>query len=280
MGYSEYQIGRPGFSGVVRTLILVNIIVHILQLLPGVGDVITGLGAAHPVLILRGQIWRLFTYGFLHSTGSFSHLLFNMFGLWMFGAPIEARLGSKAFLWFYMISIVFSGLFSFTYLIGDSVPFIVGASGAIFAVVTLYAIYYPDSLIYIYGIIPVKARIWAIIFGVVSIFGTLNRGGDTAHVVHLGGIVFAFIYWKFGDRVSSLTRNWIRKRAIAKEDKENKKETVLHYYEPRKSRQEIAQEKSDIDAVLKKISQSGMESLSEDEYKILEKASGKPVERK
>lgn len=279
MGYHEYHIGRPGFHGVVRILILVNVVVHILQLLPGIGDVVNNVAAANPLLIAKGQVWRLFTYGFLHSPGDLMHILFNMFGLWMFGSAVEERMGSKKFLWFYLISIVASGLFSMFYLVAGQSPWIVGASGAIFAVTTMFAFYYPDVEILLMMVIPLKAKYAAILFAVMSIFGSMGNGGDIAHIVHLGGIAFAAAYHFWADMLINYFRNVIRKRDIAKEDKQKSKETVLHYYEPRKSRQEVEKEKNDVDDVLRKIKATGMKSLTEEEYRILEKASGKPVER-
>jgi hypothetical protein len=111
------------------------------------------------------------------------------------------------------------------------------------------------------------------LFALVSIFGTVSGRGNTAHLTHIGGLIFAFLYFYLEPILTKKSEEISRRKKIKKQP------TVIHYFEPRQSRQEIKAEKDAIDEVLKKISVSGMDSLSEEEYRILEKASGSPIKR-
>jgi membrane associated rhomboid family serine protease len=269
----NYSTGNPPFGGVVRILIILNVILFFAELSP-LGEMIISLFGLTPIAVLKGQVWRLLTYGFLHSPASPFHVAFNMLGLWMFGTSIEMRWGSKRFLTFYLFSVIFSGLFSLLYLALGTSPMIIGASGGLLGVLTLYAIFYPEHQLLLFFVIPVKARVATIIFAIISIAGTVSGRGGVAHLTHLGGIAAAFLYLKLEPFVIA----FIEEKAVRKEKRKN--ETTVHYFESRKSRLEENAEKDAIDEVLAKISRSGMESLTEEEYKILEKASGKPVTRK
>ncbi len=267
MSYREYGFGVPSFGGTIRVLVFINLAVWIFQIIPGVGDVVTGLFSLDPTVAIHGQIWRFFTYGFLHDAHSPFHILFNMLSLWMFGTSVVDRWGEKKFLLFYLCAILFSGLVSVIYPLMGSHTVIVGASGGILGVLTLYTIFYPDRELLFFGIIPIKAWLMLVVFTMISVGGVLTGGGSVAHLTHLGGIAFAFLWI------------WLEPKIILFVNRPVKKEPVIHYFEPRKSRIEIKTEKESVDDVLKKISESGMKSLSEDEYRILEKASGKPVPR-
>ena len=257
-------------KSIVFYLILINVVCYAIQLLPGVGSIFTSIFEYSPTLFLHGQIWRGITYGFLHDPNSIFHILFNMFGLWMFGSTVEDRLGPKKFLIFYLSAVLFSALFSILYLIFGANPTVIGASGGVIAVVTLFSIYYPNTELLIWGIVPIKAWVSTLLFILISISGTVSGAGNTAHLTHLGGVLFAFIYYFWDKKGFSLSHTL----------KVKKEGPIIHYFEPRKSRQEIKSEKEEVDRVLKKISSEGMQSLTEDEYRILEKASGGSVKRR
>ncbi len=274
MSNYQYSTGAPGLSGMVRILLFITVGIYLLQLLPTVGEAVTQIFGLDPNAVLHGQIWRLLSYGFLHDTQSPFHILLNMLGLWMFGTAVEARWGPKRFLSFYLFCIVVSGLISLLYLFFGYSPLIIGASGGLLGVLTLYAIFYPDHQLLLFFIIPVKARLATIIFAVISLGGAISGRGGVAHLTHLGGIAAAFIFLKVEPHFYRLRNKDIQRT------KKKRKEPIVHYYEPRKSRQEIEAEKADVDRVLSKISKEGMEALTESEYKILERASGKSVPRK
>ena len=262
-----------GSSKLIRNLIIINVVVYILQLIPSISSAIIALFSLEPTSVLHLEVWRLLTYGFLHDPSSIFHIIFNMFGLWMFGTSVESRIGSKSFLIFYIFSILFAGLFSLLYPIFGYYVNVIGASGGVLAVMTLYAIFYPNRELLIWGIIPIKAWVATLLFALVSIFGTIGGGGTTAHLTHLGGIAAAFVYIWLEPKISRAIISRIeKKRRVSKP-------TKIHYFEPRKSRLEILEENATIDDVLKRVSEVGMESLSDDEIRVLEKASGKPIRR-
>ena len=153
--------------------------------------------ALNPVLVSRdGMYWQFFTYMFTH--GGISHILFNMLGLFFFGNQVERRMGSHEFLLFYLSSGVLAGLFSFIFyrLTGQNYVFLLGASGAVYAVLLAFATYFPTSRIYVMGIIPVRAPILVLIFTGIAVFSQVfNSGSNVAHLTHLAGFGIAFIYF-------------------------------------------------------------------------------------
>ena len=171
----------------VSRLLIANILVYFLQLsIKGT----TGLLALVPAFLLQ-RPWTIVTYMFTHSTMGFSHIAFNMLALYIFGPRVELRLGSSRFIWLYMIAGISGGLLS---LVFSPYSSIVGASGAIFGVQLAFAKFFPRERIYIWGVIPVEARLLVLIMTGISIFGGLSGGGTTAHYAHLGGYVGAFFY--------------------------------------------------------------------------------------
>jgi membrane associated rhomboid family serine protease len=149
----------------------------------------------YPQVVLR-RPWTLVTYMFLHA--GVAHLVFNMIGLFFFGPRLESRLGSKGFLWLYLLSGLGGAVFSLIFARDAGV---VGASGAVYGVLLGFAMFWPRERIYIWGILPVEAWLLAsfLVFG--SLYSGMNpgRGSNTAHFAHLGGLAFAFAYLKWWD---------------------------------------------------------------------------------
>lgn len=242
----------------IKYFLIISIAVHIMQHIPGLGQLLSNNASLIPVLVFRnGQIWRLITYIFLH--GDPMHLLFNMLALWMFGVEIEERWGTKRFVVFYFISGVGAGLLSFFMWEAS----IIGASGAILALLTVYAYYYPNRKILMFFIFPVKVWIAVVIIGAISIL-MAGSGSNVAHLTHLGGIVVAIIYLRYYNQAISWNTH---RRAVGAEKTmrkraHNKISMDRHYEEV-------------IDPILKKISEKGMGSLTKEEKKILAQASKK-----
>ena len=184
----------------VYWLIAINVFIFIATNFLGFRGLIYIL-AMIPGLVMQGWVWTFVTYMFVH--GGFSHILFNMFALYVFGGYVERRMGSREFLLFYFVTGTLAGIFSFVMyvLTGTTAVILLGASGAIFAVELAYAIFYPDSIIYIMGILPLRAPVMVLGFTALelasSIFG-LRRG--VAHLTHLAGFGFAWLYFliRFG----------------------------------------------------------------------------------
>jgi membrane associated rhomboid family serine protease len=174
----------------VTRLIVANILVFVLQL---TFRGLTQYLALVPALLLE-RPWTLFTYMFAHSTAGLTHVLFNMLGLFFFGPRVEMRIGGPQFIRLYLIAGVMGGLLS--WVITPYAP-IVGASGAVFGVQLAFAMFYPRDKIYIWGVLPIEARVLVVIMTVVSLYGGLSGGGNVAHFAHLGGYVGAWIYLRY-----------------------------------------------------------------------------------
>jgi membrane associated rhomboid family serine protease len=154
----------------------------------------------NPFLVLHGWVWTFVTYMFVH--GGISHILFNMLALFVFGLPVERQMGSPEFILFYLLTGILAGVFSFlVYLFTGSAVVLIGASGAVFAVQLAYAVFFPDSIIYLWGLLPLRAPVMVLGFTGLELFLMLTgRAGNVAHVTHLAGFGFAWIYFlaRFG----------------------------------------------------------------------------------
>lgn len=151
--------------------------------------------ALTPILTVQaGMFWQVFTYQFLHS--DFWHLFSNMLGIIIFGTAIEKKMGSREFLLFYLLTATLCGLAACTgyMLIGLDRVSIIGASGAVFAVLYLFAVLFPDSTIFVFGLIPMPAPLLVIIYGCMELYDMLFTHDAIAHSVHLSGLFFAWLY--------------------------------------------------------------------------------------
>lgn len=140
--------------------------------------------------------WQFVTYMFIH--GNLEHVLLNMFGLVMFGITIEKAIGSKEFLLFYFLSGILSGVLSYLIYKFTHNPYIylIGASGAVYAILFAYAVFFPRSIIYLWWVIPVRAPIMVLIYTVIELGSQLfYRGSGIAHMTHLFGFLTAYLYF-------------------------------------------------------------------------------------
>lgn len=148
------------------------------------------------LVIYYKMFWQFITYMFIH--GGVQHLFFNMFALFVFGIQLERALGSKEFLLFYFVCGIFSGLCSFgTYwFTGNPRVMLMGASGAIYAVLLAFAVVFPRSIIRIWGIIPVPAPILVLVYALIEIFSEVfGSSSGVAHLAHLFGFLGALLYF-------------------------------------------------------------------------------------
>ena len=157
-----------------------------------------------PLAVIReGWIWQFVTYMFVHDPRSISHLLFNMFALFIFGRQVEYHMGSREFLLYYLLTGILAGLFSFLAYLFTGYLWItlMGASGAIFAVQLAFAALFPSSIIYIWGILPLRAPVMVLGFTALEIILMFTGlGGNVAHITHLAGFAFGWLYFvvRFG----------------------------------------------------------------------------------
>ncbi|MDX1948432.1 MAG: rhomboid family intramembrane serine protease [Pirellulaceae bacterium] len=231
-------------------------------------------------LVLRGQIWRLVTYAFCHDRFGLWHILLNMLFLFWFGVSMESMYGQREFLLFYLVAAAVSGLANVGLNVwtGSLVP-TVGASGAVMAVLMLYAIHYPRNTIRVFWFFPIEAR-WVVLFYVLWDLHPvlLSLAGDrqftgVAHAAHLGGLAFGFVYWKFNLQLEG----WLDKIPRPNLARAEGEDSV----EPRRPRRAAERDfDTQVDEVLRKISQSGEASLTDADRRILARASQRYKERR
>ena len=184
----------------VKNLIIANCLIFLATyLIPKVNTLLGTYGQLFWVGSPNFHIYQFVSYMFLH--GSFSHLFFNMFALWMFGRTLEYDLGSKRFLTYYMVCGIGAGLIQMLVclLTGSNVP-TVGASGAVFGILLSFGMLHPNNVIMLmFPPIPLKAKWFVIIYGALELMYGVRGGDSIAHFAHLGGMLWGFLllrYWK------------------------------------------------------------------------------------
>src|ERR1043166_7269939 len=244
---------------------------------------------------LPSRWWTPITYMFVH-VGVW-HVLANMYGLYLFGPRLEQTLGSKKFAWFYVFcglgGVVFQMLFIRT---GG----LVGASAAVFGVMTAYAMQWPDDEIYLMFVLPMRVRslvvalfVFNLVMGVVA---TGDGGGtNIAYFAHVGGVIAAYAYMRMA---ASTGIDQVRQRVASLPDADEPPRAIPRNL-PRRERGDevddiVAKSKAiaakravtlapssrrreakadELNRVLDKISETGIESLTGDERKVLEEMS-------
>jgi membrane associated rhomboid family serine protease len=162
-----------------------------------------------PIAYLRP--WTVVTYMFLHA--GFGHLFFNMLGLFFFGPRLELKIGGSAFLRLYFLAGIGGALFQTAF--ATAAP-MVGASGAVYAVLVGFAYYYPRETILLFPIpIPIQAWLLVSLYVVMSLYeGITGSGSGVAHFAHLGGAVVGFAFLKWWEwRRGSAKRDFQRQMA-------------------------------------------------------------------
>jgi len=270
--------GQPTFgfgfrmTPVVKKLLLANVAVFFATLLyPSLIDVL----AFRPDRLLT-QFWGIFTYMFVH--GSFGHLFMNMLVLFFFGPPLETRWGGKEFLRFWVVAALGGVVLQFAFA-GTGAPMI-GASAACYGIMLAFAMNWPDALIYVWGIFPVKAK-WLVTFmaATVLLSSIGSAGGGIAHFAHLGGLVAGLIYLKADWRPGQLGRDLKEKTKprprrlaiVPREEIERRAASKGRTMNDRDERKML----DEVDRVLDKISEKGMSSLTAEERKLLDEVSRK-----
>ena len=141
------------------------------------------------------HLWQPLTYMFMH--GSFDHLFFNMFTLWMFGAVLERYWGTRRFLFYYLVCGIGAGLLN---MLIPGIHVSVGASGAVYALLLAFGMMFPNEYIYLYFLVPIKTKWFIIGMVALELFEGVFRSYDgIAHFAHLGGMLIGLIlilYWR------------------------------------------------------------------------------------
>jgi membrane associated rhomboid family serine protease len=148
--------------------------------------------------------WQIISYGFLH--GSITHILFNMFALWMFGRELELMMGQKRFLTYYFTCVLGAALVQL--IVGAAQGGLyptVGASGGVFGILLAYGMAFPNRMIMLmFPPIPMKAKYFVLLYGLLELYlGASGSAPGVAHFAHLGGMLFGFLlirYWAISRR--------------------------------------------------------------------------------
>jgi membrane associated rhomboid family serine protease len=198
---------------VTAALLIANILVFLLQQVGGESILahfaLWPLGQSQPAQLEDGSLvrvafqpWQIISYAFLH--GSFPHIAFNMFALWMFGGPVETALGRGRFTFFYFACVVGAACAQLAVIAlfqPDHFYPTVGASGGVFGLLLAFAIFYPQArLAFIFVPIPIPAPIFVVGYMIIELFlGITGTQAGVAHFAHLGGAVVGFVliqYWR------------------------------------------------------------------------------------
>ena len=198
-----------GLTPAVKNLMIAIGVVFVLQMfVSGWFELYFGLV---PILVWRKYfLWQLFTYIFLH--GGFSHILFNLLALWMFGSELENYWGAKKFLFYFFFCGVGAGICTVIFSPYQFVPTI-GASGAIYGLLLAFGWLFPNRLIYIYFLFPIPAKYFVIIFGLIEFFSSMEgAGGGIAHLTHLGGLLFGLVYMAYPTIRQKIRRDYYKRK--------------------------------------------------------------------
>lgn len=191
MSNGRRQLLAYRYYNATTALIIANVAVFLLQFTSGT---VVREFALIPPEAAAGRWWTLVTYMFLHSPGSLYHIIFNMLGLMWFGSPVERHIGSHEFLSLYLVCGVAAGLFAMLFSLDRAVA-IIGASGALFAIMVTFATLFPDSVIYAFWFVPMRAPVAVLVFAGIAVFGTMTGfSPGVSHLTHLGGLIAGALY--------------------------------------------------------------------------------------
>lgn len=260
-----FQVMPPA----IKAIIITNVIVFLFQN-SAFGPTLATFGALWPVGSHNSagysfQIWQPITYLFLH--GSFAHIFFNMFALWMFGVEIENYWGTRNFVSFYFTCGIGAALINLLATYGSPYPTI-GASGAIFGVLLAFGMMFPDRYIYLYFLLPVKTKYFVAGYALIEFISglgnrTMGSGSDIAHFAHLGGMLFGYIY------IVIRRNEWTIKRIFRNFSLPKKPKGPVLWQGGGK---DDDTSEAEIDRILDKISSRGYDSLTAEEKRKLLKA--------
>lgn len=306
MGIYDREYYREGprvpgfFSGqwsACKVLIWTNLVVFLVDWISH-EQLLTAFEASEQAILGDFQIYRLLTYAFVHA-GPF-HILFNMLFLWMAGREIESIYGKWEFIGFYLAAAVAGGLLwlGIEALTPGPGPSMVGASGAVLAVLVVYAMYYPNQEVLLFFIARVPMWLFVIVYVGLNVLGLMQQmegqsAAMTAFATHLGGAGYGFLYKYFDLRWSRLL-SWPRRRpklrvfapgngarrvappvSSGSRSGGAKSGTAATSAAPASPMARFPDEHLDakVDAILAKIAREGRSSLSDEENGILQEAS-------
>lgn len=291
-----------------KNLLIVNFLAFIATwIFESRGIDLTSMLGLHFFMAKDFHLYQLITYMFLH--GGFTHIFFNMFALWMFGAVIERVWGPKKFLFYYIscgigaglvqelaqyINYMAEGLAAYENVnLGGTVMATadylniwttIGASGAVYAILLAFGMTFPNERLFIIPFpFPIKAKWLVVGYIAIELFSALSGPGDgVAHTAHLGGMLFGFImirYWRkhpsngsgFGRSRGQEFFDNMKRRFDERQQcaNSNRRRWADEPDEPQEPPKKPRANQAEIDAILDKIRKSGYDSLTKEEKKKL-----------
>lgn len=282
-------LDRVGQQGATVWLVAITCGVFFGQMFSGVlKSPLVQIGAYDPRLILEGEVWRLLTGCFLHS--GIGHIFFNMLILFWAGQRLEEMYGAREFVLFYLLAGIGANVLYLCAQLAGLAPMnpAVGASGAVTAVLIVFACHFPHAQVRLYFLIPMPVWLVAILFvGFDAVFALSAvpdpRGARIAYFGHIGGAIFGLLYYQAGWRFSQIFARSPKARVRPKlrvvvppPSEERMPEPVGAPVEaaPKPASAPADEQlEAKLDAVLEKVSKHGQESLTPEEREILVKAS-------
>lgn len=262
-GGGQMRLAFPQLTPAVKWLLIINAAAFFIDELFFQGRLSNNLFALSLVDIKRGMIWQLGTYMFMHA--GIGHIVLNMLGVFFFGTLFERTHGSKRFLWYYFICGIVGGIVYLVVAAAGLIPAgmpIVGASGAVYGLIISAVILYPRMQV-IFIIFPMPMRVLGIIvFGMILwnlLDGGENWGGDLCHLAGAVAGVATMYAWGMipgmkGPQVASSVRQKVKEGAW------------------QKRMQTMQAEQEEVDRILAKVHEQGINSLTSREKKTLQRA--------
>ncbi|MEZ6058280.1 MAG: rhomboid family intramembrane serine protease [Planctomycetaceae bacterium] len=281
----QFDWDRRGGWSAVKWIIVITAVTYVVQFLGySRGDQVTRLLEIDFPKVLSGQVWRLLTTAFAHHPMSVWHIFFNMVVLWMVGPTIESLRGSREFLAFYLSAAIISSLAYLGWgLFIDRLSPAIGASGAVSAAAIYFAMKYPNHVWQVYGIIPVRAYVLAIIKVGMDLLPMLIQltGGvsydNIGHSAHLGGALFGYLYYRYDWSVAWLWPMGWGKQWQKWKSGYRRRTSKLRVYHPEATKGD-PRTSDDIDdrsltaqadRILQKLGEQGEQSLTDQERELL-----------
>ena len=247
------------FTDAIKVLIGLNLLLYVFKSISyGEVDLVKILGLSPETV--WPLIWQPLTYMFVH--GDFWHVAINMLVLFLFGSELETIWGRHGFIKYYLITGIGSGLVWLFIQSFSSVPaYLIGASGAVYGILTAYGLMFPNRIVYIYFLFPVRVKYFVMILGGIAFFSSLGSHSNISHLTHLSGMIIGFAYlrsnsqWKI--MIFSLRKHILEKKLKREESRQNKKKML----------------QKDVDHILDRINQVGYDGLTDSEKSRLYAAS-------
>ena len=229
----------------------------------GINEINYYFGLIPALVVTKQYVWQFVTYMFLH--GGIWHIFFNMYGVMLFGSPIEHLWGTKKFLIYYFFTGIGAGItiFAVNFMIGGTGIFIptIGASGALFGLLLAFGILFPNAELLIFFVLPIKAKYLVFLYGGIELFSQISYGGNSgiSHLGHLGGLLFGLIFFAISKKRGI---EFSAKKMKARMDKEIKDRDKILNSDSKNNVKRLS-------AILEKLKNNGVNAVNDDEYQFI-----------